>query len=223
MSRIFKGNIDNDDVILPEQYNKVIVIINRGLTEIYRKLNIKTSIVKVQTVKDKGLYNLVVNEALSNNSNGYIVDSIDAPFMGDISQLISLYVDDKVYPLGTTGVTSECSVRVMKNDQILVPKDLQGKLLTFFYQAKHPTIPVFINPEEGILSSINIELDSNYLELLLLYIGSKLYTPVQNTSALSQGDNYTLKYNNALNQILVDGTVPSHQERIDFFLANGFV
>lgn len=234
LSKIFKGDVDDDSIITPAKYNKIITALNMALTSLYSQLEIKTSILLMQATEGNLIYKLHSSNALSITPTGFILDSVLEPFGDDIISLTKLFNEaGEQLPLGTgTAHHGACScslctyksIRIMRNNTIMLPDDVGTQQLKFYYKANHPKIPLFSNPTEEDMALIELELDEAYLEAVLFYIAARMYAPVQAVANVRpEGDNYMMKYKAAIQELRVNGIAPSNIETVSSFQSSGFV
>lgn len=82
-----------EKAILPSKWNSVIVMINAALTDIHTRFVVRNSQLRLRISHDVLRYNLVKENAISNNSDGFILDSDAMPYTGDLLRINGLYTD----------------------------------------------------------------------------------------------------------------------------------
>lgn len=98
--------------------------------------------------------------------------------------------------LSINNLSDPYAVRLPSNKSVSVPELVQSELketsITLVYRARHPEIDrsiAAVSPEQ-----VDIELPDTHLEALLLYVASRVLTPIGMTSEYHDGNNYYAKY-----------------------------
>lgn len=196
-----------DDFGIPEdRYNAVADHVHLGLTELYKRFDLKKGSLVLQLQTDLTTYPLRGGYTVSGGSlvnPNYIIDDVVFPFMDDILKIESVYTSNGVHelPLNNGMNLYSCHTPVM--DTLRVPLQIVNKMvdtpeayitdnLLVEYRAKHPILykpGSFIDPER-----VNIELPESHLNALLLFVASRVHNPIGMSNEFHVGNNYAAKY-----------------------------
>jgi len=218
LSQLKMGNRD-DLGIRACDYPKIIPHINLGLTELYKRLNLKNSEVVIQQYDGIQTYYLdskfaqtkVPNPPLPNdNPNNistehkyYIMDSVYQPFTDNVLKIEAVHNElgeelylsqDRSY---FSGSDKYWAVNVVGYNAIQVPYPEKENQMIVTYRADHD--PIVLN-ENSNVNDIDVPISPSYLEPLLLYIAARVYTNLSSNEG-NEGNNYTQKFEASMAQI----------------------
>jgi hypothetical protein len=193
-------------------YKKVVPHINLGLTALYRRFFLKEGRVNLSFVPGKLIYPIHSNYAVSNTKSSvtdkFLQDTL-SPFKDDILKIEGVLTDsgfeiplnDVLDPLSiiTPSPTILRLPTALVSQANSLPESYQTVGLTVVYRANHPQInidhPLFdIEKEE-------LELPESHLDALLLYVASRVNTPLGMVNEFNAGNNYASKYEMACKQL----------------------
>lgn len=189
------------DFIQPAKYNSVIVMVNAALTDIHNRFVVRNSALMLMITRDKRKYHLIGENALTVNPEGFITDTVDAPFLDDVLKItgitdlngrpIPLNQIDQYQPdvqrwgqtrFGHTtadGYTepSNCtlSFHTPSHNVLLTPNRLDNGHVIVNYRANAPLVKQ-IKPEELETvdpSEIFIHLPTAYTNAITYYVASR--------------------------------------------------
>lgn len=209
-----------DDVgIRACDYPKILPHINLGLTELYKRFNLKNSEVVIQQQDQINTYYLETKFAQSSKPAGwtppvmandgvytdpyYIMDSPIQPFTGNVLRIEAvhneigeeLYLNqDRQYWKGSD---KYWAVSTPSFNSIQVPYPEKENQMIVTYRADHDPI---IMDETSNLQEITVPISPSYLEPLLLYIAARVYSNLSSLEG-NEGNVYTAKYEKSMKQI----------------------
>jgi len=237
LSNLSMGNRDERG-IRPCDYNKILPHINLGLTELYKRFNLKNNEVVVQQYDHIQTYHLDSRYAQTSIPNPitiplggleiskyYIMDSIYQPFTDDVLRIEAihnelgeeLYINqDRSYYKGSD---KYWSVNTPAYNTIQVPYPENENQMIVTYRACH--VPIVMD-ESSNLSRIHVPISQSYLEPLLMYVASRVYTNL-GTNEGNEGNNYTAKYEASMQRI-TELNLKNNEDTFNIKLAeNGWV
>ncbi len=217
-NKIFLGEAGS---IPQTSWNRIITHINLGLTELYKRFDLKQVELPVTIVAGTLDY--------------------DLKGAGDFIEILHVFNSDNVeIPLNNrvTAVNKEWNARQATVDRVhtnvpsvlSVNPQMLPQVLTVVYKAGHTTIPK--NPEDQLdnfdLTGVKIDLPVSYLEALLYFIASRIFNPldigsVSNRSPFHSGNNYYSKYEAACAQLKASGLDISENLDTGLFQQKGFI
>lgn len=222
LSKLFMGG-DDSGVLNPDDVPKINRIIQAGITELYARFTIKEGEVLVKTQVGKVRYELTpANSITTGNPDAFILDSVYDPFLGDITQIISVTAEDghtvrlhedvqvaKTYgaPIQLVGLASlthgHLSVSTPTYNTLLFKSGHTGGNVLVRYKAKPKPLD-FSLPAENVI----IELPDHFLQALVYYVAHRLYNPMGaetiGRGMFHEGNNYAAKYKEACDALKVD-------------------
>jgi hypothetical protein len=222
LSQLFVGT-GNAGEIPVDRRKKIAASVSLGLTELYKRFLLKEKRVKVAYDKTRSTYVLHSDYAETNTRSvapvKYIMDT-DSPFTDDVLQIERVYLDNGT-ELRLNSLDAEDSVRLTATNMFLAPSTLETEYLEVVYRANHPALnPIYV---EALPSNVEIELPITHLEPLLLYVASRVHTPVGMNNEFHDGNNYAAKFEVAcqrLDQLNMRVDTVGHNTR---FEDNGWV
>ena len=211
------SQIGISDYSIDENRKRVISNINLGLTEIYKRLELKQSEVIIQQYPQIGTYHLLDKYTQTKGSSyiNYIMDSPHDEFYEStvitIQQLftedreeVPINDDDRVY-----------SVFIPTPNSIQIPYAEEENAFSIIYLAKPKNI------ELDAEDSTYIELPDYLVEALLVYVASRVTMTVN--SETSDTANYFAKFEGIINNIKMQGLVNKENFSNFKLINNGWV
>lgn len=189
-------------------YKKIIPHLNLALTELYKRFPLKMAEVVIQQYAHIQLYHLNSLYAQTNTSSlepyKYIMDSEYQPFTDNVIRIEKihnemgeeLYVnEDEAYFF--TGNDKYWSVHLPTFDTIQIPYPENENQFIVTYRADHDPI-IF----DGMMDadSVQIPISASYLEPILLYIASRMYSNLGSMEG-NEGNNYMAKYEASIKRL----------------------
>ena len=214
LSQLHMGNRDEIGIRACD-YNKILPHINLGLTELYKRFNLKNSEVVIQQYDHIQTYYLdsrhaqsnkpevTIPENPTNESLFYIMDSIYQPFTDNVLRIEAvhnelgeeLYLNqDRAY---FSGSDKYWAVSTPSYNSIQVPYPENQNQMIVTYRADHDMI---VMDEDSNLNNIYVPISPSYLEPLLLYIAARVYTNLGSNEG-NEGNNYTAKFEASIKKI----------------------
>ena len=199
--------------IQAKDYDRILSHINLGLTALYKRFPLKEGRVMIELQTGMTTYPINSNYAVSSRSSRepvrFLKDSTAVPFKDDIHKIERVYTA-LGYELGLNDegdsyAVSTPSATVLRVPSSIVaqsmdlPDDLKTATLEIVYRANHPILAT----DDGDLEPemVNVELPYSHLEPLLLYVASRVHTPVGMTNELNMGNNYYARYEASCQEI----------------------
>lgn len=199
LSQFYLGG-ENGSGIVQEDYPKVIPLVNLGLIELYKRFSLMKEEVTIQLKDGKTRYLLDSKHSVRNTDPSvlekYIVDSEFRPFKDNIIEVERVYdelgVEHYNNHLNVVWGVSTPEYNVI---ECLFPSN--SNTLTVIYSGFPESIQTTITDA----SSVDINLPHAFMEALVLYIGTRLYSGIR-----VDGDNgstlaYQNRFENACNQL----------------------
>lgn len=217
-NKIFLGE---SGAIPQASWNRIIAHINLGLTELYKRFDLKQVELPVTIVAGTLDY--------------------DLKGAGDFIEILHVFNSDNVeIPLNNrvTAINKEWNARQATVDRVhtndpsvlSVNPQMLPQVLTVVYKAGHPTIPKIDDADlDGFdLTGVQIDLPVTYLEALLYFVASRVFNPmdqgsVANRQPFHSGNNYYSKYEAACAQLMIRGLDISENLDTGLFQQKGFI
>lgn len=208
----------NSGELLEKDYRAVGNHVMLGLTALYKRFDLKRSLLVVELVPDLTEYMLhsryAVNGKQTNEPVRYIIDSMKRPFKDDILKILGV-TNDEGCNLSLNDNNDRFSLRTPTIESLLVPLDVvnqvESKLpdeyktdrLIVQYQANHanfiPRIGYF-DPE-----NTTIELPSSHTQALLYFVASRVHNPIGMGQEFNAGNNWNARYEQECQRLEADG------------------
>ena len=196
-------------VINEDNYDKVLAHLNLGLTALHKRFMLKEGSLNLQLVSGRTVYPLTSQYALSNRRSReetkYILDTSVTPFLDDILKIEQVYTESG-YELPLNDGSKSYSVSTPNSTTLRVPSDivenihssiaeLSTSTLEIAYRANHP----LITRGTGLFEPERVEvlLPYSHLEPLLLFIASRVHSPIGMVNEFNASNNYAAKYERA--------------------------
>lgn len=203
-------SIGQSGTIDPAKQEQVNHLIRAGLNDLNKHFMLREKDLLLRTNEAQKVYVLVpANTVSSGNTEGYIIDDVGNPFLGDVMQIIALTdsYGKTVHLNGATPIqpTSESLYNAtyrnhVKENVILQAfntlkfndtKNLGDLIVT--YKASFTAIPSGADP-----TTYQLDIPEHYLNALTLYVASRFYNPMGaetiGRGMFHEGNNYWSKY-----------------------------
>ena len=217
-SKIFLGE---SGAIPQASWNRVIAHINLGLTELYKRFDLKQVELPVEVLAGTLDYDLKEGGDFIEILHVFNSDNVEIPLNNRVTAINKEWgaaqaVVDRVH----TNVPSVLSV----NPQML------PQVLTVVYKAGHVPIPKIADADlDGFdLTGVQIDLPVTYLEALLYFVASRIFNPMDLSNVVGRqpfhsGNNYYSKYEAACAQLMSKGLDISEKLDTGLFQRKGFI
>lgn len=217
-SKIFLGE---SGAIPQASWNRIIAHINLGLTELYKRFDLKQVELPVEVLAGTLDYDLKEGGDFIEILHVFNSDNVEIPLNNRVTAINKEWgaaqaVVDRVH----TNVPSVLSV----NPQML------PQVLTVVYKAGHVPIPKIADAAlDGFdLAGVQIDLPVTYLEALLYFVASRIFNPLDLSNVAGRqpfhsGNNYYSKYEAACAQLMSKGLDISEKLETGLFQRKGFI
>jgi len=217
-SKIFLGE---SGAIPQASWNRIIAHINLGLTELYKRFDLKQVELPVEVLAGTLDYDLKEGGDFIEILHVFNSDNVEIPLNNRVTAINKEWgaaqaVVDRVH----TNVPSVLSV----NPQML------PQVLTVVYKAGHVPIPKIADADlDGFdLTGVQIDLPVTYLEALLYFVASRIFNPMDLSNVVGRqpfhsGNNYYSKYEAACAQLMSKGLDISEKLETGLFQRKGFI
>jgi hypothetical protein len=193
-----------------EDYPKLVAHVNLGLTALYKRFNLKRGQFKLVLQPNVTMYALNSKFAVTNTRSREAVKFINdtgMPFRDDLLKVESV-LSDTGYEFGVNNPVDPLSMNTPSQRMLVVPADVVARAdwlademktssLTVFFRANHPKLEAEdVEPED-----LEIDLPETHLEALLLFIASRVHTPIGIGGEDNTGNTYFQKYELACQEL----------------------
>jgi hypothetical protein len=193
-----------------EDYPKLVAHVNLGLTALYKRFNLKRGQFKLVLQPGVTMYALNRKFAVTNTRSREAVKFINdtgMPFRDDLLKVESV-LSDTGYEFGVNNPVDPLSMNTPSQRMLVVPADVVARAdwlademktssLTVFFRANHPKLEAEdVEPED-----LEIDLPETHLEALLLFIASRVHTPIGIGGEDNTGNTYFQKYELACQEL----------------------
>lgn len=177
-------SIGQDDIgeVSPDNYPKLITLVNAGLIDLYTRFALRTRDITIQLFDGKNIYPLTTDFAESNLESietKHILDGTTVyPFTNDIISIDAVYNElGGTIPLND--LTQESSVFTPSSSVLQVPYSSRENVIIVVYRALPDAIST------GLLdpSTEEVELPYHFIEALTSFIAWKMYTPLDSADS----------------------------------------
>lgn len=197
--------------ITPEtSYPRVINAINASLTELYTRFQIRQKTIVVRAIEGRYLYPLEKIHAFTDVTPGidkFIMDSVDAPFVGDILQIQLVS--------GAFGELTSINDRNASSRTVFIPSASTLQLVDpgfdeefmVEYRAGHPKLAL----ETTNLASIKVDVPQVYLPAFLEHVAGKIYQSLNGAENTAKGIEHLQEFERLCGNHEIRNTDASHQ------------
>lgn len=207
--------------ISPDNYPRLITLINAGLLDLYTQFNLRTRDITIQLWDGQSIYPLHSDYAESNTTSGYTKHILDGtvvhPFNDNIIVIDEVYdeIGDRV-PLND--LSQEFSVFTPSPHEIQVPYANRENILSLVYRATPDIIDTsLLDP-----SSEEVDLPYQYLQALTYFIAWQMHTPIDGADN-PKGMLYQSNYLSAIRLLKDTGNTMRDNFTNQRFEANGWL
>lgn len=196
--------------IYPKTSDEVMTYITQGLTDLHSRFALKHKEVVLDQFDHIALYPLKYQYAQSNTTSlepfKWIADTEDRPFEEDIILLEEAFneVGDEI---GINDENDPCSIYTTQYNVVQIPYPVTGNSIALLYKANHTHIDITTTHPKDI----ELELPSQLIRPLSLYVASMAHTSVGSPEGIQLGFTKMQEYEAACLQIEQQGTI--HKER----------
>jgi hypothetical protein len=200
-------------------YPLVVSQINLGLTELYKRFELKKDYLTLQLDDDIYYYHLV--SANTESNGGYILDSTKS-FTDNIIKVERIYdisevEETEVAPLND--LKAVWPVLFHTDTKLHIPFPELKNQLRIEYRASHATInPIGLNP-----ATTEIELPPALLDPLLIFVGQRVFNAINSGNPDGDGIKYLQRFEQACNNITNFGVVQQKWRDTSKFERDGWV
>lgn len=180
---------------------KINSIIQAGINDLNKKFSVREKEILVRISDDISVYELIpANTVSSGNPKGFILDSVQDPYLGDLMSIIKVS-DDRGEELRLNADTSKNRgiYTPAYNTIKLDPKSIKGDML-IKYKARIKPMDLSGSPKNTY-----IDLPDHFLNALVLYVASRRYNPkgaeTIGRGMFHEGNNYWSKYTEECNDL----------------------
>lgn len=161
---------------------QVIAFANDALTALYTRFPHNTDYVKVTLQDGQNKYYLRTEFAVSDQTPGnlntrYITDTVDEPFAGRLSKIISIWDKDAEYYLDEEVVVNDeyasPAVKLLSYDGFYVDEPVADNVYTVKYQALHPLLSI-----DPAVETENIVLAPVLWQAFKAYVASSIFASI---------------------------------------------
>jgi hypothetical protein len=200
-------------IINPKNQSRLIAHVNLGLTALYKRFPLKESSLVLDLVPDLEEYSLKRRYSISAEDSEepvrYIQDTANSPFQEDILKIERVYAEsgyefslnnlDDPYGLRTP-VANVLQVPLdIVNQSLELDEELQTPTLKVVYRANHPLYTTELGEIEA--EETELELPYTHLEPLLLFVASRVHTPIGLQGEGTGANVYMQKYEMACQEL----------------------
>lgn len=217
----------------------VNTIIQAGITDINKYFTIKEGELLLRTKNGKNKYELIPENAISTgNQFGFIIDSVDDPFTGDILQIqqvhdsrgksIWLNADtshrvptDDIYGYHH-GIVQKSGINMVTFNTLKFPEGHDADDYLVNYKAKLKPLDKNADPMTTFL-----DLPDHYLNALCNYVASRFFNPkgaeTIGRGMFHEGNNYWSKYKEEIEALRANMASIASTGETDKFQTGGWV
>lgn len=195
---------------------EVLTHINLAMLNLYGKFPLSDKEIVVQTSMTKIIYELIPENTITNNpSNGFIIDTLEDPFTGDILRINSVFNHEGTeYSINDEHKVN--SIFLPSYNSIQVPFADEVQRIYIIYRAKPKEIII----ENGQVSSdVEVSLPEVLLEPLLKYVASRAHSTRTGDSALQESSilmkQYELMCNNIETKNILNNSINTANVKVE--------
>lgn len=208
------GKLNQPKGINPSDYPIIIRHINSALADIYTRFSLKENEVILQQFDSITEYTLSSRYAVStddpNEPFKWILDSVETPFLDDISQVIAVY-DGAGLPVPLNDVAQPNSVLMVNYNLMQIPYPVEGNVLALMYRAMHPRI----DPTSDV-SAVYVEIPLPLREPLMWYVASRVYGSKLGEDDRALSAEFLRRYNGRMDELQREGIYAFNDEQTDY-------
>lgn len=213
LSQLSIGGADAG-VIDESNYQRVLNTVNLGLTDLFKRFNLKEGRVVLSLLADRTEYPIsskfVIGNTKSREPLRYLEANPISPFQDDLLKIERVLTEGGL-PLELNNVGDKYSAFTPNMSTLRIHPDIAARAinlpdwlktskLELVYRANHPKIVMglgFFDP-----ARVLVQLPDSHLNALLLFVAAKLHTPVGIEGQFNSGNNYAAKYEAACQDLV---------------------
>lgn len=216
-------------------YKQIMAHVNLGLTELYKRFNLKEASIVVRLQNGQAMYPLNSKFAVNGKKTAmpirWIIDTAAAPFTDNISKIERVVTDsgyemtlndkNEIWSCFTPSSTLLRVPERMINGDNSIPTEFKTVELVVSYRAGW----VPIDPDVGSFdpARIDIELPYTHLNALLLFVASRVNAPIGLGQEFNASNNYYARFQKACQELEDDGFEIDQGSRSTGIQRNGWV
>lgn len=216
LSNVVIGKNDGGDID-ENNYKQIMAHVNLGLTELYNRFSLKEGSLVLRLQNGQAMYPInskfAVNGKKTTMPIRWIIDTVDNPFLDDISKIERVVTDcgyemilNDRNSLWSCFTPSATVIRVperMINGDNTIPHEFKTAELVVSYRAGW----VPIDPDVGNFdpTRIDIELPYTHLNALLLFVASRVNAPIGLGQEFNASNNYYARFQKACQELEDEG------------------
>jgi len=195
LAHLFIGGSETDNIIIPENYPKVVTYINMALLELYKRFPIHVAQVDVQQYESIGTYVMAYDYAISNATSTqptkYIQDSLTNPFKDSAFLKIENIFDENGCELILNNSVEAKSYFTPHYNQIQVPNPSDDVMFSVMYRASHASLAASsdIDPEV-----VEVSLPFSLLLPLCSFVGARAFAGTSTLNGVDDSQRMMQQY-----------------------------
>lgn len=141
-------------IVGPEHRDQLVTYTDSALTAIYSRIAHKRDYVRIQVKEGVNRYKLILANAVSQDANGFILDSAADPFKENVIKVLAITQEDN--PLTLKDETKELrilvhpalgGIKMLSYNELYIPNPMDDVILSIEFQAQHDplTLPADMN------------------------------------------------------------------------------
>lgn len=206
-----------DGQIVAGKLNQVISAINLGLINLYTRFKLKKGFLLLDVSTSHNTYSLTKENAISNNPDGYILDN-DKPYEGDLIEILEI----------TNPLNMVMQFDGSEEITLLKPDTLKFRYVNQIgtYIIEYAALPTKLSMDGEDIYSVEVELPDIYLNALLFFVASRLYSPVgvsMDNNRNSMDVSYIQRYETECKALMEQGVDVDTNHHSSVFFQRGFV
>ena len=188
----------------PVSYAAIMSDINLGLTELHKRLWLRTEELYVQQYEHIETYVLAWKYAATNTASAevykYILDTVAKPFEDNVLKIEECYNEiGELIPLNDP--SDDESIFTPTYRSIQVPNPVSANIVAVQYRANHPKLIYELGMDPA---DTEITIPESLLEALLYYVAMRNFSSL-NSDDNHEGNNYRKKFEDSIAQYKVAG------------------
>lgn len=197
---------------------EVLMHVEAALTAIYKRFPIRTKEVLIQCSARIQTYHLHSKHSWLSGSHRdkYIIDSDSHPFLDDVLLVNNIY-DELGREVWMNDSSKYWSINMISDLSFQIPYPDDENALSVIYKASPEKFPKLVDP-----STYEVDIPHTYMEPLLLYIASRVFSAVTRDGT-NEGMAYMARYEQSCERVLHDGLVITDNTQDDKFENRGWI
>lgn len=234
---------DEPPQIENDKLKRLIILINLGLTDLYRRFTIKEEVLDLKVTSDIKRYKLIASNAVSDqySETSYILDSVEDPFKGTVQAILRLYSPyGRQLSLNSESTTIQAISGVYTHDQTtatnhlistptfneLLFRDIPAEgVYQVVYKGGTPRLATA--ESWGTIEDVEVDLPVMYLNALCYFVASKMYNPLGaisiQQSNFHEGNNWRAMYEEECTKLKNDLAGVNSYSEVSNFTRGGWI